>query len=111
VRSCFRSTIVSVPSKLPFTRGAQQNTLTTKRLQLVGEFTLHGTTNNLTLVADTAKVNGYTRIYGNFSILQSDYGITPFRKALGVVGVADRLTIWGELWIAEQQAAQPGVQR
>ncbi len=81
------------------------------QLQLVGDFTLHGTTNKLTVVADTAKVNGYTRIYGNFSILQSDYGITPFRKALGAVGVADRLNIWGELWVAEQQAAQPGVQR
>jgi polyisoprenoid-binding protein YceI len=84
------------------------------QLQLDGDFTLHGKTNKLTVVADSAKVNGYTRIFGNFTILQSDYGITPFRKALGAVGVADRLTIWGELWVADQQAAQavqPGVQR
>jgi polyisoprenoid-binding protein YceI len=84
------------------------------QVQLVGDFTLHGTTNKLTVVADTAKVNGYTRIYGNFTILQSDYGITPFSKALGAVGVADRLKIWGELWVADQQAAQrlpPGVQQ
>ena len=85
-----------------------------QQLQLDGEFTLHGKTNKLTMVTDAAKVNGYTRIYGSFSILQSDYGITPFRKALGAVGVADRLTIWGELWVADQQAAQVaqrGVQR
>ena len=84
------------------------------QLQIVGDFTLHGKTNKLTVVADSAKANGYTRVYGNFSVLQSDYGITPFRKALGAVGVADRLTIWGELWVADQQAAQavqPGVQR
>ena len=50
------------------------------QLQLVGDFTLHGKTNKLTVVVDAAKVNGYTRVYGNFSILQSDYGIMPFRK-------------------------------
>ncbi len=84
------------------------------QLQLDGDFTLHGKTNKLTVIADSAKVNGYTRIYGNFSILQSDYGITPFRKALGAVGVADRLTIWGELWVVDQpraQGVQPGVPR
>jgi polyisoprenoid-binding protein YceI len=84
------------------------------QLQIDGDFTLHGKTNKLTVVAESAKVNGYMRIYGNFSILQSDYGITPFRKALGAVGVADQLTIWGELWVADQpaaQAVQPGVQR
>ena len=81
------------------------------QLQLVGDFTLHGKTNKLTVVVDAAKVNGYTRVYGNFSILQSDYGITPFRKALGAVGVADRLTIWGEIWVADHQAAPPGVPR
>jgi polyisoprenoid-binding protein YceI len=84
------------------------------QLQLDGEFTLHGTTKKLSIVADTAKVNGYTRVFGNFSILQSDFGIAPFRKALGAVGVADRLTIWAEVWVADPQGAamvQPGVQR
>ncbi len=85
-----------------------------QQIQLAGDFTLHGTTNKLTVIADTAKANGYVRIYGNFSILQSDYGIKPFSKALGAVGVADRLTIYGELWVADQPLAQgtgPGVQR
>jgi hypothetical protein len=40
------------------------------------------------------------RLQGSFSILQSDYGITPFSKALGAVGVADRLTISGDLRVA-----------
>jgi polyisoprenoid-binding protein YceI len=85
-----------------------------QQLQLVGDFTLHGTTKKLTVVADTAKVNGYIRVFGNFTILQSDYGITPFRKALGAVGVADLLTIYGDLWVADSQVAQgaqPGVQQ
>jgi polyisoprenoid-binding protein YceI len=84
------------------------------QIQLAGDFTLHGKTNKLTVVANTTKVNGYLRINGNFSILQSDYGITPFRKMMGAVGVADQLTIWGDLWVVDQQAAQgawPGVQR
>jgi polyisoprenoid-binding protein YceI len=76
-------------------------------MQLDGEFTLHGKTRKLTVLADVAKVNGYSRIYGNFSILQSDFGITPFKKALGAVGVADRLTIFGELWVVDPAPAQP----
>ena len=71
-----------------------------QQLQLDGDFTLHGTTNKISVVATPIGVNGYTRLVGSFSILQSDYGIKPFRKALGAVGVADRLTIWGDLWIA-----------
>jgi polyisoprenoid-binding protein YceI len=86
----------------------------TPQLELIGEFTLHGKTNKVTIIADTAKVEGYTRVIGNFTILQSDYGITPFRKALGAVGVADKLTIFGELWVADgtlAQTMQPGVPR
>ena len=71
-----------------------------QQVQLDGEFTLHGTTNKITVTATPINVNGYTRIVGNFSILQSDYGIKPFRKAFGAVGVADRLTVFGDLWIA-----------
>ena len=37
---------------------------------------------------------------GNFSLLQTDYGIKPFTTALGAIGVADRLTIYGDLWVA-----------
>lgn len=77
------------------------------QMQLSGDFTLHGTTKPLTVMADAAKVNGYTRIYGTFSILQSDFGIPPFKKAFGAVGVADRLTIWGELWVVDPPPATP----
>ena len=59
------------------------------------------------IVAEATTASGYVRLRGNFPILQTDYGITPFSKAFGAIGVADRLTIWGELWLA----TGPGVQR
>jgi polyisoprenoid-binding protein YceI len=71
-----------------------------QQYELAGDFTLHGATKAVKLIADTSTVNGFTRLQGSFSILQSDYGITPFSKALGAVGVADRLTISGDLWVA-----------
>jgi hypothetical protein len=40
---------------------------------------------------------------GNFTILQSDFGITPYKAALGAVGVADELKIWGDIWIATEE--------
>jgi polyisoprenoid-binding protein YceI len=83
-----------------------------QRLELTGNFTLHGKTNELTVFADSTKVKGYTRIDGNIMIMQSDYGITPFHNALGAVGVADRLTINGDLWVADEPTVQEmGVQR
>jgi len=36
-------------------------------------------------------------------MLQSQFGITPFSKAFGAVGVTDQLTIWGDLWISKQR--------
>ena len=71
-----------------------------QQMRLDGDFTLHGKTNKITVVANPINANGYTRLVGRFTILQSDYGIKPFSKALGAVGVADRLTIYGDLWIA-----------
>jgi len=68
--------------------------------QLEGEFTLHGTTKKLKLVAEATPASGFVRLRGKFSILQSDYGITPYSKAFGAIGVADSLTIWGDLWVA-----------
>jgi hypothetical protein len=34
-----------------------------------------------------------------FAVLQSQFGITPFSKLLGTIGVADKLTIYGDAWI------------
>jgi hypothetical protein len=40
---------------------------------------------------------GGVRLRGNFTIMQTQYGIRPYSKAFGAVGVADRLTIYGDI--------------
>lgn len=75
--------------------------------QLNGDFTLHGTTQPIQVVADAEEQNGWIHLRGGFSILQTQYGITPFTKAFGALGVTDQLQIWGDLWLAkDRQIAQ-----
>ncbi len=78
----------------------QNSAAGTARYELEGKFTLCGTTRPLKFSVTAEARDGLTSVRGSFSILQTQYGITPFRKALGVVGVADRLTIHGDLWVA-----------
>jgi len=68
--------------------------------EIVGKFTLHGTKRPITVLATADNQGELTHVQGSFIILQSDYGITPFSKALGAVGVTDRLQIWGDFWVA-----------
>jgi polyisoprenoid-binding protein YceI len=67
-------------------------------IKLDGEFTLHGVTKPLQVLAQSETVKGKVRLHGKFTILQSQYGIKPYTKLLGAVGVTDQLTIWGDLW-------------
>ena len=64
------------------------------------QFTLHGVTRPLRFVVEAVEKDGWTHARGRFSILQTDYGIKPYSLALGTIGVADRLDIYGDLWIA-----------
>lgn len=68
--------------------------------QLSGQFTLHGTTRPLAVVAQADEQNGWTHLRGSFRIEQTDYGMTPFSKAFGVIGVANPLVIHADLWVA-----------
>lgn len=72
-----------------------------KQFALEGNFTLHGVTQPLNLTAIAEHDRGYLHLKGQFRLKQSDYGIRPFRKALGAVGVADMLTVYGDLWIKQ----------
>lgn len=72
--------------------------------ELNGEFTLRGKSRPIRLEAEAVQKDNMFHVRGRFSILQTQYGITPFRKALGTVGVADQLTIHGDLWIAAGDA-------
>ena len=75
------------------------------KYQLDGDFTLHGTTRPVRILAESAPLSGHIRLHGSFTILQTDYGITPYSKGFGAIGVADSLTIWGDLWIASAAGA------
>lgn len=65
-----------------------------------GKFTLHGTTQKVSVIANIETKGNWSHVRGRFAILQSDYGIKPFSKALGAIGVADKLTIYGDFWVA-----------
>ncbi len=65
-----------------------------------GQFTLHGTTRPLEFIADLEIVKGWQHLRGEFEILQSDYGIKPFSKMFGTIGVSDKIKIYGDLYVA-----------
>jgi hypothetical protein len=68
--------------------------------ELVGDFTLHGTKKPIHIVAEVEQARGWLHVRGNFVISQTSYGITPFSKVFGAIGVADALRIYGDLWVA-----------
>jgi len=68
--------------------------------QLDGMFTLHGKQRPLSFTAEVDQARGWLHIKGVFSIKQTDFGITPYSKVLGAVGVADELRIYGDLFVA-----------
>lgn len=76
--------------------------------QLTGKFTLHGTTRALTVNAEAEKVDGKIHVKGKFPLVQTHYGIQPFTKALGAVGVANQLTVYADLWIADKPSESKG---
>jgi polyisoprenoid-binding protein YceI len=64
---------------------------------LEGDFTLHGVTRPLKLTAEAQAANRGWRVLTSFAVLQSSFGMTPYSRAFGAVGVADRLDIWGDV--------------
>jgi polyisoprenoid-binding protein YceI len=71
--------------------------------KLAGDFVLHGATRPIQVVVEAEEKDGWTHLRGSFTMLQSQFGITPFKKALGAVGVADQLSVWGDIWVAKQR--------
>jgi polyisoprenoid-binding protein YceI len=67
-----------------------------------GTLTLHAVSRPVTFVAEVEHHGGWDRLVGRFAILQSDFGIQPYTAAFGAVGVADQLTIYGDLWLVPQ---------
>lgn len=74
---------------------------------LKGQFTLQDATRPLEFLVEVEMVKGWQHVRGGFRIRQTDYGIEPFSKAFGAIGVADELTIWGDAWVAPSAGAAP----
>ena len=64
---------------------------------LVGLFTLHGVTRPVTIRVEAEAADPLVRLWGGFAIKQTDFGMKPFAKFGGVVGVADELRIYGDI--------------
>jgi hypothetical protein len=71
------------------------------RYAIEGEFRLHGVTRPLTIHADAVPAGDRVRLRGGFYLTQTDFGITPFTAAFGTVGVKDRLTVYGEIYLVK----------
>ncbi|MDB5341087.1 MAG: YceI-like domain protein [Planctomycetaceae bacterium] len=65
--------------------------------QLDGRFTLHGTTQPLKVIAEAISGAKPTRLRTQFKVEQSNFGMKPYTTGFGTVGVADELTIWGDV--------------
>ena len=65
--------------------------------ELSGDFTLHGITRPLVVRAVAQSTAGGISLRGRFGVKQTDFGITPFSKALGAIGVADEVKVFGDL--------------
>ncbi|MBL6726071.1 MAG: YceI family protein [Rubripirellula sp.] len=68
--------------------------------RLSGNFTLCGKTQPLSVMVEVEQARGWLHLKGQFEIKQTDYGIKPYSKAFGVIGVADELKIYGDVYVA-----------
>jgi polyisoprenoid-binding protein YceI len=65
-----------------------------------GELELRGVKKKLEFVAAAESIDGgKTRIRGHFPLKQTDYGIKPFTKLLGTIGVADEMRVHGDIYL------------
>jgi hypothetical protein len=67
--------------------------------QLEGDFTLHGVSRHVVIPCEIEVKDGWHHLRGRFSIRQTDFGIKPYTKAFGAVGIKDELVIMGDLWV------------
>jgi polyisoprenoid-binding protein YceI len=73
--------------------------------ELVGAFTLHGVTREVIIPVEVEQRGEWLRLRGMFVIKQTDFGMKPYKKLGGVVGVADELRITGDILV---RATPPG---
>jgi polyisoprenoid-binding protein YceI len=71
--------------------------------RFTGKFTLHGVTQPVDFMATVEQTDrpGVLHVRASFAILQTAYGMQPYSALGGLVGVTDRLEIWGDLWLVQ----------
>ena len=67
--------------------------------QLKGRLTFHGVTNAVAFPVAVRPQGGKLLLTGRYTFKQSDYGIQPLSKGFGSVGVADEVTVLGQIWV------------
>jgi len=67
--------------------------------ELLGTFTLHGVAREVMIPVEVVQPGEWLRLRGMFVIKQTDFGMKPYKKLGGVVGVADELRITGDLFV------------
>lgn len=70
------------------------------RYLLKGNFTLVGVSRPLQLECEVIPMRDQQRMRTGFTLAQTDFGITPYSKAFGAVGVANELKVYGEIIVA-----------
>lgn len=89
--------------KATLTKTDRQSSRGLPEYKLEGDFTLHGKTRHVVIPCDLEIKDGWHHIRGKFTIRQTDFGIKPYTKAFGAVGIKDELVIQGDLWVVPKQ--------
>lgn len=90
-------------SKASLKKSGKQSARGLPEYQLEGDFTLHGVTHHVVAPCDLEVKDGWHHVRGKFTIRQTDFGIKPYTKAFGAVGIKDELVIQGDLWVVPSQ--------
>jgi len=88
---------LEIRSALPATRAVAPGR---RAYDLAGVFTLHGVSRPVVIPAEVERIGAIDRLSGGFAIRQTDFGMRPYTKLGGVVGVADELRIYGDIRVA-----------
>jgi polyisoprenoid-binding protein YceI len=98
----FPTATLTISSALPLKKQSKNGH---PQYRLEGDFTLHGVKRPLKFNAEAIEEGDGIRVRGSFAIRQTDFGIQPYAKAFGAVGVTDELSIYGEMHLAKPPAA------
>ena len=70
-------------------------------MTLNGDFTMHGTTNAISLPVSVSDTDGLS-LKGSFPVKSTDYGMTPYSAMFGLIGNQDEMTITFDLVAADK---------